>query len=57
MDIFSSELGMDLRIINVYGPYHNREAFWNRFLNLSITSSDNLIIGGDLNFSTGYGES
>lgn len=57
MDIFSSELGMDLRIINVYGPCHSKEAFWNRFLNLSITSLENLIIEGDLNFSIGYGES
>ena len=57
MDIFSAELGMDLRVINVYGPCQGREAFWNRFLSLSITSLNNLIIGGDLNFSLGYEES
>lgn len=50
-------MGMDLRIINIYGPCHNREVFWNHLLNLSITNSDNIILGGDLNFSIGFGES
>lgn len=57
MDIFSAELGMDLRVINMYGPCQGQEAFWNQFLSLSITSSDNLIIGGVLNLSLGYGKS
>ncbi len=54
MDIFSSELGMDLKIVNIYGPCHNREAFWNHLLHLSIIKSEQTILGGDLNFSIGY---
>jgi len=57
MDIFLTELGMDLWIINIYRPCHRREDFWNKFLNLSITSYDHLILGGDLNFSLGFGKS
>lgn len=57
MGIFSSELGMDLRLINADGPCQNREAFWNRLLNLSLIAPDNLIIGDDLNFCLGFGES
>lgn len=56
MGIFSSDLGMDLKIVNIYGPCHHREAFWNHFLNLSIINPDNIILGGDLNFSIVYGE-
>lgn len=57
MDIFSSELGMELKIFNIYGPCHNKEAFWNHLLSLSIINSDQTILAGDLNFSIGYGES
>jgi len=57
MDNFSIYFGMDLRIVNIYGPFHNKEAFWNHLLNLSIINSDNIILGGDLNFSIGFGES
>jgi len=28
LDIFSADLGMILRIVNVYGPCHHREHFW-----------------------------
>lgn len=57
IEIFSSELGMDLRVINVYGPFQGREAFWNQLLNLSITSANDIILGGDLNFSISFSES
>eukprot|EP00253_Pinus_taeda_P012058 PITA_12058 len=57
LDIFSSELGMNLRIINVYAPCSQRELFWQHFLHLSITNEDRVIIGGDLNFSLGFRES
>lgn len=55
--IFSTEMGMDLCVINVYGPCQGRKVFWNQLLNLSITSTNNLIMGGDLNFSIGFSES
>lgn len=57
IDIFSTELGKDLRVINFYGPCQGREVFWNQLPNLSITSTNNLIIGGDLSFSIGFCES
>lgn len=57
MDIFSSELGLNFRIINVYAPYHNRVEFWNHLLQLSLMNSNNLILGGDLNFTIGHEES
>jgi len=57
MDIYSSELGMEFRIINVYAPCLNRDEFWNHLLNLSLANSDNLILAGDLNFSIGHAES
>eukprot|EP00253_Pinus_taeda_P032143 PITA_32143 len=57
MDLYSVELGMELRVLNVYGPYQGREAFWQHLSNLSLTSLNNLILGGDLNFSIGYSES
>jgi len=57
MDIFLTELGMDLWIISIYRPCHRREDFSSKFLNLSITSYDHLVLGGDLNFSLGFGKS
>jgi len=56
-DLFSADLGTTLRVINIYGPCQQRESFWNNLLGLSILSVEHLIIGGDLNFSLGYGES
>jgi len=51
MDIFSSETGKNFHIINVYAPYHSRVEFWNHLLQLLLTNSNNLILGGDLNFT------
>lgn len=36
IDSFSSELGKSLRILNIYGPCHQRETFWRHLLNLSL---------------------
>eukprot|EP00253_Pinus_taeda_P005582 PITA_05582 len=57
LDLFSADLGTNLRVINIYGPCHQRESFWNRLLSLHILSAENTVIGGDLNFSLGYSES
>lgn len=56
-DIFSIELGLSLRIVNIYGPCHQRENFWSHLLSCNLLSLDHTIIGGDLNFSLGYSES
>jgi len=57
INFFSACLSIDLRVINVYEPCQGHEDYWNRLVNLSITSSENLIIGGDLNFSIGFSKS
>ena len=57
IDLYSVELGTSLRVINIYGPCQQREQFWQQLLGLSILSQENIIIGGDLNFSLGFGES
>eukprot|EP00253_Pinus_taeda_P029832 PITA_29832 len=57
INLFSADLGYSLRVINIYGPCHQREHFWQYLLGLSIFSAEHIIIGGDLNFSLGYGES
>ena len=38
-----------LSIINTYGPYKNRESFWDTALASGFRTSPNLILGGDLN--------
>lgn len=57
MDIFSSELGRNLRIVNVYAPNHNRMELWNHLLQLSLINYNNIILGGDLNFMIDHEES
>eukprot|EP00253_Pinus_taeda_P008313 PITA_08313 len=57
VDIFSADLGVAFRIVNVYGPCQHREPFWNRLLNLSLMTASHTILGGDLNFSLGFRES
>jgi len=56
-DIISSNFNLPLRVINVYGPFHNRKIFWERLLDSNFIQSKNLILGGDLNFSLGLAES
>eukprot|EP00253_Pinus_taeda_P012292 PITA_12292 len=57
VDIFSADLGVAFRIVNIYGPCQHREPFWNRLLNLSLMTASHTILGGDLNFSLGFRES
>ena len=40
-------------VINIYGPYLNRILFWDTITKHSLFGGENLIIGGDLNFSLG----
>eukprot|EP00253_Pinus_taeda_P017589 PITA_17589 len=56
-DIYPTEMGTEIRMINIYGPYHHRENLWERILAANIFQSDNIILGGDLNFSLGYSKS
>lgn len=57
VDIFSEELGMKLRYVNIYRPYHRCAEFWENLLRSLFLQVDNDIIGGDLNFSIGHAES
>jgi hypothetical protein len=48
---------MEVRIINVYGPHSDQNSFWESLLGKYLLKVDNLIIGGDFNFSLGEAES
>jgi len=54
---FSSELDINIRLINVYGPCQNRGNFWEHLLSYNQLQMENPILRGDLNFSIGYFES
>lgn len=56
-DFKAIDIDLSLRMINIYGPCHNREDFWDTFLSAYFMKAYNLIIGGDLNFSLGHVES
>lgn len=53
-DVFSEELGIHIGIVNIYGPCHNHVAFWEDVMGSSFMQGDNIILGGDLNFSMGH---
>ena len=40
-----------LVVINCYGPYRNRDLFWDKVLRGGLLSAPNLILGGDLNLT------
>lgn len=49
--IFSADLRKELITLNIYGPCHDRENLWDLLMNRSFMKSNNLVVGGDLNFS------
>lgn len=57
VDIFTFDLGKELRLINIYGPCINQALFWENLLNLSFMQANNIILGDDLIFSIGHAES
>eukprot|EP00253_Pinus_taeda_P015506 PITA_15506 len=56
LEISSSEMGVSLMLLNIYGPCQGREQFWNNLLSRELIKSRSLILGGDLNFSIGTAE-
>eukprot|EP00253_Pinus_taeda_P010693 PITA_10693 len=56
IEIESPEFGFPLVILNIYGPCQGRVNFWNDLLSKSIVKCNNLVMGGDLNFSIGSAE-
>ena len=47
---------MDLCFINLYGPYIDREVFWNNLSVMDCFICPYLVFGGDLKFSLGLSE-
>ena len=46
--LHSIELQLDLYFINIYGPYMDREVFWNNLSNMDCFKCPYLVFGGDL---------
>jgi hypothetical protein len=51
--VLSEDLGMEFTIINVYGPNLDHVPFWESLLSKDFMQGNDLILGGDLNFSMG----
>ena len=45
-----------IAILNVYGPYRDRELFWEKALRVGILNIPNLVLGGDLNLTLNSSE-
>lgn len=45
-DIYSPELESEIKIINIYRPYHSQEEYWIELLISNIRQQENLIMGG-----------
>ena len=56
MDIISHEVNTELQLFNIYGLYQNSEVLWDKMFSLSLLSHEQVILGGDLNFSLGSSE-
>ena len=54
--LYSTELQLEFCFVNIYGPYGEREGFWNNLLNFISTNYTKIIFGGDMNFSMGLSE-
>jgi hypothetical protein len=53
---FSVELGRSLTLVNIYGPYVDRKRYWDSLEKCSWFTEQEVIVGGDLNFSLGVAE-
>lgn len=53
IELFSQELGRDMMAVNLYGPYNDRVPFWENLLGKCSTKKEDLVLGGDLNFTVG----
>ena len=54
--LFSFELNLDICVVNIYGPFIDRERYWRNIFDLLCHKGEKLILGGDLNFSLGFSE-
>jgi len=51
VDVQVEGIGLEVRIINVYGPQSDKIPFWDSLFSKDLLKVENLIIGGDFNFS------
>jgi len=56
VQLFSVEFGKLLTVLNIYGPYNNREAFWIDLLGKEFIQNNWVVLGGDLNLTLGAAE-
>jgi hypothetical protein len=52
VQVFDSKLNYSFKLLNVYGPYSNRSLFWDVVNELGQLNSEDIILEGDLNFTT-----
>jgi hypothetical protein len=50
---FSLDMGKDITIMNVCGPYMDRVEQWDNFFNMECIQNGLVVVGGDLNFTLG----
>jgi hypothetical protein len=50
------DLDRSMKLINCYGPYSDREVFWEAIRREGLFKEKKLILGGDLNFTTSFKE-
>jgi hypothetical protein len=50
------DLDRRMKVINCYGLYFDREVFWESIKRDDILKEHNMVLGGDLNFTTSYRE-
>ena len=53
VSLYSTEIQMEICFVKIYGPYVDREGYWNNLLDFISTNCTRIIFGGDLNFSMG----
>jgi hypothetical protein len=51
LDSLVKDLNIRLNLVNCYGPYGDRQVFWDRIKRDGMLKYQNLILGGDLNFT------
>ena len=53
IQVFWVKANLSLNILNIYGPCNNTVAFWEALQTSPLLRSENVVIGGDVNFTLG----
>ena len=56
ISLYSIELKEAICVVNIYGPYFEREIYWNNLFSMEFLNCSKLVLGGDLNFFVGFSE-